>query len=299
LGDPAPFFATIFVTDRCNVRCDGCLFYETLHTDGSTRREDTATMLRILDALSEDGVPMLSYVGGEPFLREDLPEILRAGKTRGFSQGVVTNAMIDAPEIVAACEETCDAVVFSPHPPEELGGNGAESRWKSAWTGVRRLRSGLSRPELTVGITLGRFTAARLEEIIARSVDCGVDRIRCHPNFYPSQFPSADQLAEARRVLEAWTLKAPAMMDPPELFLNDLEAYFSDVPRMACTADRKFNVGVYLDGSVSACCPERVMIGNLLDTPLAQMRATKEQMRTNCFGCQRPDVVLANRLGGS
>ncbi len=298
LGNPAPLIASVFVTDRCNVRCDGCFFYASLHTEQRARREDTATMMRILDALKREGVPIVSYVGGEPFMREDLPEILYAGKARGFSQSVVTNGMIDAPRILEACEATHAAVIFSPHPPEELGGNGAEERWKAAWDGFGRLRAGLKQAELTVGITLSRYTAPRLEETVTRAMEAGTDRVRCHPHIYPQQFPTPEQVVAMRQVLESWTRREPERMDDPSFFLTDLQSYFGAAPRIQCTADRKLNVGIYLDGSVSACCPERVIIGNILQTPLAKMRTKPEQMRHDCYGCHRTDVVIAKRYCG-
>lgn len=298
LGDPAPLIASVYVTDRCNVRCDGCLFYASLHTEQSARPEDTATMMRILDALQLDGVPIVAYLGGEPFLREDLPDILYAGSARGFSQSVITNGMIDAPRTLKACDATCDAVIFSPHPPEELGGHGAEKRWTDAWAGFARLRAGLKRAELTVGITLSRYTAPRLEEILTRAMDAGADRVRCHPNIYPRHFPTAEQVTAMRQVLQSWTRREPGRMDDPSFFLTDLHSYFGNQPRIGCTADRKFNVGIYLDGSVSACCPERVIIGNILQTPLAEMYPEPEQIRSDCFGCHRTDAVIAKRYCG-
>jgi hypothetical protein len=207
--------------------------------------------------------------------------------------------MVDAPRAIEVGDTTCDAFIFSPHPPEELGGSGAHERWDAAWRGFARLRRSLKRAELRVGLTLGRYTAVRLEEILTRAVEGGADRIRCTPNFYKRQFPSAEQLVEMRRVLEDWTAREPQRMDDRTFFLDDLESYFGATPRIGCTANRKFNVGVYLDGSVSACCPERVIIGNLLETPLARMRVQTGQMRTDCFGCHRPEIILAKRYCGN
>lgn len=305
VGVPAPLFATFFVTDRCNVRCDGCVFYDALHPERPGRRvlqvaerESTAQARRIIDAIADGGVPVLSYAGGEPFLREDLPALLAHGRGRGLSQLVVTNGLVDAPALLRAIEATCDALVFSPHPPEELGGGGAAARWEASWTNLRAMRAALRRCELTVGITLGRHTLPRLEEILERAHACGVDRVRCHPNFYPAQFPTRDEVVAAQSLLRAWTRRAPALMDDPSLFVDALPEYFAATPRVPCTAERRFNVGVYLDGSVSACCAERVMIGNLLETPLASMRALPSQRRDDCYGCHRTDVRMAQRYCG-
>lgn len=305
VGVPAPLFATLFVTERCNVRCDGCVFYDALHEERPGRRvlpvasrESTAQAVRLVDAIVEGGVPVLSYAGGEPFLREDLPEILAHGARRGLSQLVVTNGIVRAPTIVDAVERTCDALVFSPHPPEELGGNGADARWESTWSNLAAARRALRRCELTVGITLGRHTLPRLEEILSRALACGVDRVRCHPNFYREQFPEPRDLLAAQSLLRAWCARHPRIMDDPSLFIDELPAYFAARPKVPCMATRSINLGVFLDGSVSACCAERVIIGNLLQRPLRELRATPDQSRHDCYGCHRTDVRLAQRYCG-
>lgn len=305
VGVPAPLFATLFVTDRCNVRCDGCVFYDGLHPERPGRKvlpeaaaEATRQVFRLVDAIADGGVPVLSYAGGEPFLRDDLPEILTYGARRGLSQLVVTNGLVRAPEILRAVEGTCDALVFSPHPPEEIGGGGADARWALAWENFAAMRSALRRCELTVGITLGRHTVPRLEEILSRAVEAGVDRVRCHPNFYPAQFPSEGEVLAAQAVLRTWVRRYPKVMDDPTLFIDALPEYFAARPKVACAATRSFNVGVFLDGSVSACCAERVMIGNLLERPLRELRARPEQRRDDCYGCHRTDVRLAERYCG-
>lgn len=305
VGSPAPLFATLFVTERCNVRCDGCVFYDALHAERPGRRElptvereSTAQALRLVDAIADGGVPVLSYAGGEPFLRDDLPEILAHGARRGLSQLVVTNGLVRSEAILRAVEATCDALVFSPHPPEELGGNGADARWENAWRNLADMRAALRRTELTVGITLGRHTLPRLEEILTRAHRCGVDRVRCHPNFYPAQFPTGAQVLAAQALLREWCRRHPALMDDPSLFIHDLPAYFAARPRVPCMATRSINLGVFLDGAVSACCAERVIIGNLLERPLRSLRATPDQRRDDCYGCHRTDVRLAQRYAG-
>lgn len=305
VGVPAPLFATLFITDRCNVRCDGCVFYDGLHPERPGRRvlpeaarEATQRATRLVDAIADGGVPVLSYAGGEPFLRDDLPMILAHGASRGLSQLVVTNGLARAPATLRAVEAHCDALVYSPHPPEELGGNGADARWELGWQHLDEMRSALTRCELTVGITLGRHTLPRLEEILSRAVEAGADRVRCHPNFYPAQFPSESEIIAAQSLLHTWTRRYPRLMDDPALFIDELPSYFGARPKIACTATRSFNVGVFLDGSVSACCAERVMIGNLLERPLSSLRARDDQRRGDCYGCHRTDVRLAERYCG-
>lgn len=69
--------AYLHVTPRCNLSCVGCY---------SRRQDDAASDLSldelcsIVDRLASAGVKRLIISGGEPFLREDLPELIRHAK---------------------------------------------------------------------------------------------------------------------------------------------------------------------------------------------------------------------------
>jgi MoaA/NifB/PqqE/SkfB family radical SAM enzyme len=298
LGRRRPLVATLLVTDRCNVRCDGCVYYDNLDERVGRTRESTERVLTLLGKLAEAGLPSVSFAGGEPFLREDLPALLRAGHALGFSQSLVTNAMVLTDEGIAAAEACCDEVIFSPHPPSELGGGGAEARYALSWEGLARLRRGLSRARLTCAITLGKHTAPLLDEILGRALGAGVDRVKYHPNFFPAQFPSTEAVAAMGTVLRRFTAREPRRMQDPALFLDRLPTYFGPRPVVACTADRRFNIGVFLDGTVSACCAAHVPIGNLLEAPLASMLEERLADVEGCFGCHRVDAVRALEVCG-
>ena len=94
LGKNRPLVATLLVTERCNVRCDGCVYYDNLDTRVSHEDESTERALLILAKLAEARLPSVSFAGGEPFVRPDLPLLLRAGHAHGFSQSLVTLSLI-------------------------------------------------------------------------------------------------------------------------------------------------------------------------------------------------------------
>lgn len=297
-GVSRPLFASFFVTDRCNVRCDGCTFYDNIDDHLVRQKEDTARALTILDALAAEGIPIVSFVGGEPFMRKDLATLLREGRRRGFSLSVITNGMIENPEAVRAAEATCDQVVFSPHPPSELSGKNTERKWERAWTGLASLRASLKRPTLVGSLTIGKHTIPLLDEIIRRALDGGIDQIRYQPNFSKDQFPSADELREAVEVIQRWTARHPRRFIVPQAFIDEMPSFFQDAPRVACTAERRINLGVYLDGTVSACCPAYVPIGNLFETSISEMLGGAVERKHDCYGCHRVDVLRTMRMLG-
>ncbi len=75
--------ALIEVTQRCNLRCSYCF------ADGGERRTedpDLQTIRGFFERLLATGGPFnIQLSGGEPTLREDLPEIISIGRSLGFS----------------------------------------------------------------------------------------------------------------------------------------------------------------------------------------------------------------------
>lgn len=89
-----PFKMTISFTERCNLECRLCY----ADCSESRARDELATgeWLHFFDQIEELGVLQLYFEGGEPFVRDDFPEILHRVGRRFFTL-VRTNAtLIDA-----------------------------------------------------------------------------------------------------------------------------------------------------------------------------------------------------------
>lgn len=74
--------ALLEVTRRCNLRCRYCF------ADGGTKETDPDIQemkKAIRDIVSQCGEPLLQLSGGEPILRDDLPELIRYAKEAGCS----------------------------------------------------------------------------------------------------------------------------------------------------------------------------------------------------------------------
>jgi radical SAM protein with 4Fe4S-binding SPASM domain len=67
-----PFNGIIEVTGRCNARCGYCYIQQ----EHPARNLSTDEIFRIIDKLDEVGVFFVSVTGGEPFIREDILDIL-------------------------------------------------------------------------------------------------------------------------------------------------------------------------------------------------------------------------------
>lgn len=78
-----PTVVEIEVTLRCNLRCPVCF----MASSDASADPSLATLQRMYNRILEQVsyIPSLQLTGGEPTVREDLPQILRIGKEMGFS----------------------------------------------------------------------------------------------------------------------------------------------------------------------------------------------------------------------
>ena len=86
-----PVVATLVVTENCNGRCLTCNYWRKQSADELTLGEIDG----VLAELKELGVRGISITGGEPLLRTDLPEIVRACSSLGFREvQLLTNGLL-------------------------------------------------------------------------------------------------------------------------------------------------------------------------------------------------------------
>ena len=84
----APYRFDLALTYRCNNDCSHCY-----NVEGRNLQElSTADWKRILDKAWDLGIPHIIFTGGEPTLREDLPELVAHAEKNGQITGLNTNA---------------------------------------------------------------------------------------------------------------------------------------------------------------------------------------------------------------
>jgi MoaA/NifB/PqqE/SkfB family radical SAM enzyme len=86
------------VTNACNAKCVFCV-----NASGRPFPEELATesALRLIDEAADVGVRYLRVLGGEPFLRRDILQLLGAAASRKMQILISTNATLITPEIAS------------------------------------------------------------------------------------------------------------------------------------------------------------------------------------------------------
>jgi cyclic pyranopterin phosphate synthase len=74
----APTYLRVVATTRCNHHCDYCHMEGDPHAPGTSSELPTPHLLAGLHAAVLAGVKKFKFLGGEPLLRRDLPEVVAA-----------------------------------------------------------------------------------------------------------------------------------------------------------------------------------------------------------------------------
>lgn len=92
------------ITNRCNLSCEHC-YIEAL--DKKYKDELTTDEARgLIDDLSEMGVPVLLFSGGEPLIREDIFELGSYARERGIRIVISSNGTLITKELAVRIKET-------------------------------------------------------------------------------------------------------------------------------------------------------------------------------------------------
>ncbi len=96
LGVPFPRRATMLITNLCNSRCKMCSIWKTYANKNQKSFKDelnSVEMLRIAENMLDAGVKQIDVIGGEPFLKDGVVELLTLILKRlGFAV-VITNGL--------------------------------------------------------------------------------------------------------------------------------------------------------------------------------------------------------------
>ncbi len=97
-----PVLSEIALTYRCQNRCHFC-YASSPERGRSVAEMTTAEVCRVIDRIAlEARCPTVSFTGGEPTLREDLPELIAHAKRRQMRVNLITNGLRCADEAYVA-----------------------------------------------------------------------------------------------------------------------------------------------------------------------------------------------------
>jgi len=327
----APLHLTLFVTGRCNLRCRHCFHWREV-ADGVPGPE-LADVRRLADSAARMG-PLLwvSFGGGEPFLRADLPELARAFGRHGLRHlAIPTNGLVerqhDAVErIVAENPGTFLSVSVSFDGPPDVHdairqAPGGHARSMEAVRRLKEQKRGRSNLGIGVIVTVTKenqdVLAAHVEELVgelepdnvtvnlARGDALEPELLEVDPARYRDVVATKERLMRGGRLpyFDFPLAKLAAARD--RLLYDRVEALArgAPTPHLSCTAGR-LSLVVFEDGTVRPCeiLPDELGklgevdwdLSRLWGSPAAsELRRKIERTRCACtWECAQADNVL-------
>jgi len=301
----APFRMDLALTFRCNNNCLHC------YTGGphETHEMSTEEWMRVIDKCVDLGIFTLTFTGGEPTLREDLPDLLRYAQKRGEVTGLVTNGRIlKDPEYVKTLDEAgldYVQITLESHIPEVHDSiTRIPGSWNETVQGIRNVEK--SQIYLSTNTTLNKRNYESFLETIDFIKSLGVAAFGCNSLIYSG---SATKIAgdftlnidELKRILpeiheRAGILDLKFNWFTPTQYcqLNPLELGLGIKSCSAC----RMNMCVDPEGEVYPCQSYFKSLGNILvddwsaiwNHPICKEIRERKYVPEKCENC--PELTI-------
>lgn len=179
----APYRMDLAITYRCNNRCIHCYAGGPRETRELTKKE----WFKVMDKIFSLGIPHVVFTGGEPTLRDDLPELIAYAEKIGLICGLVTNGrrLKDKSYFQSLVDAGLDhiQITLESHDPKIHDRiTGVAGSWNET---VEGLRNAIESPIYTVtNTTLNKHNADGILETIKFIHDLGLKQFACNSIIY-------------------------------------------------------------------------------------------------------------------
>lgn len=170
----APRQITLELTNRCIARCAFCQRWDT-RPDDEKKELTTDEWKRIIQGCGKTGAGAVAFSGGEPFLRDDIFELLTEAKRHNLKIHISTNGYYLYQHAERLAGFTIDRVMVSIDSVDPMKHDGirqVSGLWGKAVAGVRRCKE-LGIP-VAIGAVLFKENVGEVADYIRFSKELGV-----------------------------------------------------------------------------------------------------------------------------
>ncbi len=301
----APLRMDMALTFRCSNDCVHC------YAGGphETPELNTSQWKEVIDRLSQIGVFIITFTGGEPTLREDLPELLLYAQNKGMVTGLITNGRrLKDPAYVKALEASgldFVQVTLESHKPKIHDAiTATEGSWKETVAGIKNAVK--SQIYVTTNTTLSKHNAQDFLRTIDYIKELGVAAFGCNSLIYSGKASAASP--EFALSIESLKELLPKIRDKAHqlglkfLWYTPTQYCQLDPVQLglgvkSCTASM-INMCVGPNGDVYPCQSYFESLGNILvdawekiwNNPLSVKIRNREYVEPKCKDCPQLQV---------
>lgn len=224
-GEKVPVIAGHKLLYTCNLRCHMCPFWRRPDEQLLTLDEER----KMLDSLADLGVSFMGFEGGEPFLRRELPEILKLSHDRFFTS-VVTNGWM-LKEHIGSVKDYIDHLFVSIDGVGEIHDRlrGMEGSFEKAREGIIAAREFMP---VSINSTITSENSGEVGRIVdfAKELDVSVS-VQVAYDYSTAEKMSPDSVKLKGAILELLELKkqgAP-IVESKEYFQSVINSWYNGI----------------------------------------------------------------------
>lgn len=314
LGKPTSIF--ISITNRCNLRCRQC---EVPLLGDRSKELSTEQWKKILEELHEWlGIAVLRWSGGEPFLREDILELLSYSTNLGMLSGVITNGQLIDRDLAARIVESGTfnvslSIDGMQQGHDHVRGKGTFEKVTAAARFLNEARkSRKSCLKIIIKLTVMETNLDEIMDLVDWVEQEGLDGISISSLLETLATSSPDQrwfeknplwvrdLEKLDRVVDALVARAGhgSSIINPQSYLAGIKAYFRD-PTMPMPKEFTCHVGydhfrIDPNGDVYLCpLIKNALVGNVAESSPSEISSSSKAVisRKEISACRRNCLV--------
>lgn len=301
----APLRMDLALTFRCQNNCIHC------YAGGPHETDELSTdqWKRVIDKLHSIGVFILTFTGGEPTLREDLPELLLYAENRGAVTGLITNGrrLKDksyAEQLEKAGLDFVQVTLESHKPQIHDKMTATKGSWKETLAGIKNALQ--TKVYVTTNTTLSKYNASEFLQTMDFIKELGVGAFGCNSLIYSGK--AGEISKEFALPLETLNELLPKIRDKANqlglrfLWYTPTQYCRLDPVKLglgvkSCTA-ANVNMCVGPNGDVYPCQSYFESLGNLLkddwpkiwNNPLSVKLRKREYVEPKCKDCPQLQI---------
>ena len=304
----APIRMDLALTFRCQNDCLHC------YTGGPHETPELTTdqWKEVINRVHKIGVFLLTFTGGEPTLREDLPELLRYAQEKGIVTGLITNGRrLKDKEYVKKLEDAgldfVQITLESHDPTIHEAITRVKGSWQETVKGIKNIIP--TQIYITTNTTLNKLNAKSFLKTIEFLRDLGLRVFACNSLIYSGSAPSianefALKIDTLKKLLpkivdKARKLGMKFMWYTPTQYCQ-LNPVTLGLGVKSCSAAR-VNMCIGPSGEVYPCQSYFKEVGNILEDswrkiwnhPLCISLRAREYAPEKCTGCSKLPICGA------
>ena len=161
--DHRPFFVSHLITTRCFAKCATCLW-----RGESVEEQDTAKIIDFYRQAKKLGFVSTTFWGGEPLLRDDIFDILKACQKFDIITGLITNGYL-LPKYYNLLAHYLDFLIVSIDIPNEQHDRlrGVPGMFQNILTGLEQIRTENPRLKIFLNSVISQLNYSYVEELVS------------------------------------------------------------------------------------------------------------------------------------